>query len=644
MRTHKSNNHTLDIIRLTALTLVAGVIAMPLILHASPAGRGSEGTKKETPAIFAPDVIKSEIGYLASDELKGRGSGDPGNIKAAQFVAQEFRKDGLKPLGTSRQLDIKAPLNGSGYFQPFPFVAGRVVGKNNSLKLKIGGKSTTLTLTKDFEPSSISGAGSVEGPLVFVGYGINAPKANHTDYQAEDVKEKVVLLLAGSPKDDPHSPLADYADIYRKSIALRDMGAKAVLVVAPKSADESASTGKARTTFDNVSEAGIPVFRLHRAAADSLLKQGGKGTLDTLQTDADNNKSVSFAYPTADTVQIQADVKKVEKITANIVGLIEGSDPVLKNEYVVIGAHMDHLGMGGSGSLAKSKEPAIHHGADDNASGATGVIELARYFTQRDPKNALALARPKRSLILMCFSGEELGLLGSDWFVKHPTVPLDKVVAMLNMDMIGRLRDNKLTVIGSGTAKEWDNLLQETNKSAGFALAKSESGFGASDQQSFYTKNIPVLFFFTGTHAQYHTPEDTVDLINAEGEARVLQLVANCATRVANDSGRPTFQKIQTSDQNAPSRGMRVYFGSVPDYAAMVEGVQLNGVREGSPAEKAGLKAGDIIVKFGDRIIKNVYDYTYALQDVKPGDMVQVVVMRGDKALKLNVVLVARPE
>jgi predicted metalloprotease with PDZ domain len=210
--------------------------------------------------------------------------------------------------------------------------------------------------------------------------------------------------------------------------------------------------------------------------------------------------------------------------------------------------------------------------------------------------------------------------------------------------MIGRLRDNKLTVIGSGTAREWDSLLEETNRTAGFSLARSESGFGASDQQSFYTQGVPVLFFFTGTHSDYHTPTDTVDKINFEGEARVLQLVAACAEQVADNAARPTFQRITTPEHNAPSRGFRVYFGSVPDYAATVEGVQLNGVREGSPAEKAGLKAGDIIIRFGDKTIKNIYDYTYALQDHRPGDLVDVVVKRGGEQVTLKVTLTARPE
>ena len=651
-------------------------IALPLTLLALAAmGRAQDKTVGAGTVVFAPADIKSEIAYLASDELRGRGSGEPGNDRAAQFVAREFAKDGLKPLGTGREHDPNASLDGSGYFQPFTFVAGRAVGKNNRFYVEYAMSRKSLMVTapngqtlqpesgrvmvqyssRDSQPSSVSGEGSAKGPLVFVGYGIHAPKASHDDYDGMAVKGKIVVMLAGSPKDDPHSPLADYADIYRKATAARDMGAVGVLVILPRGADTLAQSP---AIFDNASDAGLPTLRLRRSAAEALLKSAGK-SLDTLQMDADNNRPSAFTFPANQTAHIQADVHKVEKVTANVVGVIEGSDPVLKNEYVVIGAHMDHLGMGGPGSLATSKAPAIHHGADDNASGTAGVMQLARYFSEgkrgegkRERVNAASPSLlpsfppslTKRSIILMCFSGEELGLFGSDWYVKHPIAPLDKTVAMLNMDMVGRLRDNKLTVIGSGTATEWNVLLDDLNKTAGFALAKSESGFGASDQQSFYTKNVPVLFFFTGTHPQYHTPQDTVDLINAEGEAKVLSLVADCARRVANAPARPTFQRIQTPEQNAPSRGLRVYFGSVPDYAAMVEGVQLNGVREGSPAEKAGLRAGDIITKFGDKIIKNVYDYTYALQDHKPGDVVQVVVTRAAQPLTLTVTLTARPE
>ena len=649
---------------LTGALLIAACGALPAQKQAAT-----------TPAaVFDAAQIKSEIAYLASDELRGRGSGEPGNEKAAQYVAQAFQRSGLKPLGTGRQRDPNARPDGSGYYQPFTFVAGRVVGKGNQLVVTAGGRRMAYKPNQEFEPSSISGGGQAEGGLVFVGYGIRAPKVNHDDYEGVDVKDKIVLLLAGNPKDDPHSPLADYADIYRKATTARDLGAKAVLVVLPKKSD---AQGTPKGGFENASDAGLPVLRVRYDMAASwfspvpttppivptAVKHDSAtaktlpariSTFPALVEEADAGKKVSA--PLSAQARLSADVKKIEKISANIVGMIEGSDPILKNEYVIIGAHVDHLGMGGPGSLAKSSAPAVHHGADDNASGAAGVMELAKYFgrmkaeggrMKNQAQNSSFILHPsslKRSIIFICFSGEELGLLGSDWYAKHPLVPLAKTVAMLNMDMIGRLRDNKLTVIGSGTAKEWDSLLDNFNRSAGFALAKSESGFGASDQQSFYTQNVPVLFFFTGTHPQYHTPEDTVDLINAEGEAKVLDFVAECALSIADNDARPTFQRIQTPDQNAPSRGLRVYFGSVPDYAAMVEGVQLNGVREGSPAEKAGLKAGDIIIKFGDKVIKNVYDYTYALQDYKPGDMAQVIVKRGDQTLKLNVTLAARPE
>lgn len=596
-------------------------------------------------AAFSTSAIQSQVSYLASDEMRGRGSGEAGNEKAARFIAQEFARNGLKPLGADRQRDPNAPLNGSGYFQPFRFVAGRAVGKGNLLEATFGGKSVKYRVHQEYAPSGVSGGGKAEGEVVFVGYGIQAPKADHDDYANLDVKGKIVLLLAGNPNNDPHSPLAEYADIRRKASTARTLGATALLVILPKTSDTLNAHG---SDFSEASDAGMPALRLRRPIAETWLQAAGK-SLNALEKEADAKKYVSTA--TGVRVRLAADVQKIEKVTANILGLIEGSDPVLKNEVVVIGAHMDHLGMGGPGSLATSSKPAIHHGADDNASGTAGILQLAAYFSsassteipnaQRLTPNA---SLPKRSLLLICFSGEELGLIGSDYYVKHPVVPLEKTVAMLNMDMIGRLRDNKLIVIGSGTAREWAALLDEANKTAGFALARSESGFGASDQQSFYVKDVPVLFFFTGTHEDYHKPSDTADKINAEGLAKVARLVADCAERIADAPERPTFQHIKVAEQSSGSPGFRVYFGTVPDYAAMVEGVQLNGVREGSPAEKAGLKAGDIIVKFGDREIKNVYDYTYALQDHKPGDKVDVVVQRGAERLTLHVTLAARQE
>lgn len=340
----------------TALPLAALVLAAPL---GAQEKTGPDKTASASSAVFAPAEIKSEIAYLASDELRGRGSGEPGNDRAAQYVAREFAKDGLKPLGTNKQRDPNATLDQSGYFQPFTFVAGRVVGSNNRLKFWYGGGDhPKMTFAAGYyAPSSVSAASNpgttmrVQGQIVFAGYGIQAPKAGHNDYANISVKGKVVMMLAGSPKDDPHSPLADYADIYRKAAAARDLGAAAVLVVLPKSANTLQTS---RTGFDSTEDAGIPVMRVRREIADTLLDLPPQ-TLADVQQRADAGANVTFAFPAAQTLQIQTDVHKVEKVTANVVGVIEGSDPVLKNEYVVIGAHLDHLGMAGRVRLPHRK-------------------------------------------------------------------------------------------------------------------------------------------------------------------------------------------------------------------------------------------------------------------------------------------------
>ncbi|MCW3053754.1 MAG: putative aminopeptidase [Chthonomonadales bacterium] len=637
-----------------------------------PALAGALGTLSATAqdsitdAAFSPATIHKQIAYLASDALGGRGSGEAGNEKAAQYIAAEFARYGLKPLGTSKERDPNALPDGSGYYQPFRFHAGHVVGKHSHLtfviKDKVSSPQPGLTFTyhmpEGFEPSSVSAGGKAVGNVVFAGYGIHAPQANHDDFSGVDVKGKIVLMWAGSPGNDPHGPLADLADIRRKTLNARELGAVAVLVIVP---DEAFAEAGSRTSAETA-DAGLPVLRIKQSqitktiAANLFRVMPGKRDSPIservfpdpfhLRHDADAGKNVSFE--TSGTARLVADVKQVEKVTANVVGMIEGSDPTLKPEVVVIGAHLDHLGMGGPGSLAKSSAPAVHHGADDNASGAAGVLAMARYFGNTPHTKAASLTaqlrqRPRRSLVLICFSGEELGLLGSAYYTAHPIVPLAKTVAMINMDMVGRLRDNKLIAIGSGTAKEWDGLLDSLNQTAGFTLSRSMDGFGASDQQSFYNKEIPVLFFFTGSHPEYHTPADTIDLINAPGEAKVLKMVAEAAERIADNPERPTYQKVAITGGGG-SPGFRVYFGSIPDYAAMVEGVQLTGVREGSPADKAGLKAGDIIIKFGDLTVKSVQDYTVALSGHKPGDVVKIVVQRGTETVTLTATLAARPE
>ena len=570
--------------------------------------------------------IWSHIFTLASEEFEGRGSGSRGNEAAAHYIAERFAEYGLKPIGTSRYHDLQAPMDGSGYFQPFRVYVGAEAGKANRLEVEVGGKRMTFKLREDFMPEPIATTGAAKGELVFVGYGIHSSLAGREDYAGVDVKSKVVIALEGTPPvSEGPNLLRAYQSARAKARTAKEQGAVALLIVQKEDAPLSATlTGRG-------ADAGIPVITLRRQAAERLLSACGVSLNDLVQ----NPKSRPIEHAT---VAVRTEVIQRYGATANIIGVVEGTDPKLKDEYIVIGAHMDHLGWGlQGGSMYTGKLPAIHYGADDNASGTAGLLELSQYFA----------AHPqKRSLIFMAFSGEELGLLGSAHYTNHPIIPLEKTVAMLNMDMIGRLREDKLSVSGVDTSPVWRTLLQELNREAGFDLALSGGGFGASDHSSFFAKKIPVLFFFTGVHREYHTPADKPETINAPGAARVARLVADVTEHIASLPERialsePTSQPRQ---QRGPERGIRVYVGTVPDYSEETKGMRLSGVREGSPAARAGLRAGDVIVRFGEVKVASIYDYMDALNRYKPGDTVTVVVLRDGKEVELKLTLEARAD
>ena len=321
--------------------------------------------------------------------------------------------------------------------------------------------------------------------------------------------------------------------------------------------------------------------------------------------------------------------------TENVVALLDGSDPALKNEYVVIGAHFDHLGRSSTYAQDPEAGDAIRNGADDNASGTAAVMELARILSANPPK---------RSVVFVNFSGEELGLLGSQWFVAHPVIPLDRIVAMLNFDMVGRLKNDKLIVYGTSTATELKPLLDSANAALDGGALKVNGigdGYGPSDQTSFYAKDIPVLHFFTDQHEDYHRATDDVERINSNGEARVVNLALTIARELANRPSRLTFVRVAAPARTGMSReGSQTYLGSVPDMSATdVVGLKLMGVRPDSPADKGGLKTGDVIVEFGGTPVKDLYSYTDALYSHKPGDVVKVVVMRAGQRVELTVTL-----
>ncbi len=575
---------------------------------------------RERIAISA-EVIGSHLRFLASDETAGRRTGEKGNEIAARYIAEQFERCGLEPSGTSRQRDVHAKLNGSGYFQPWTFTAGSVRGKNNALEAALAGKRVRYRVGTEFEPSTATSDGSASGELVFVGLGLRS--ATRDDYAGIDAKGKVVLALTGGSSEQGRR-FAGF-ETQRKVQAARDQGAVGVIIALAGDNEKPAVNPNARP-----GDSGLPVLSVRKSVAAAWLKAAGKDIAEIEKALGDAPQS----FATGIQVSLSADIDRLEKPTANIIGLLPGSDPELSKQYVVIGAHMDHLGMGGSGSLNSNREPAIHYGADDNASGTAGVLALAEHF-------AMSPNKPKRSLVFMAFSGEEIGLLGSAHYVKNPIYPIENTVAMLNMDMIGRMSENRLSVIGVGTSPIWPDLLDDLNAKASFNLSKTNSGFGGSDHQSFASAGIPVLFFFTGMHPDYHRPSDTFDKIALWDETRIVQFVADIADRVANAAERPPFTPIQGGGGPAGPRrsNIQASLGIMPEYADNVAGVPVGGLRTGGPAEKAGIKVGDVVTKIGDKSVRNIEEYMAALASLKVGEKVSVTVKRNGQEVTVSLTL-----
>jgi len=570
------------------------------------------------PDITAEDV-SYHVNYLASDSLEGRLAGTAGNQAAARYIAAEFEHFGLQPIGEA-----------GDYFQKFDFIGGVKLGQTN--KLAYEGISDSLVVGADFMPVGFSDSGDLTATLAFVGYGISAPQHQYDDYAGIDVKNRIVIALRYSPEArNPHSAFSSMEALRYKTLQAREHGAKALLIVTGPQDDPQDLLPTLR--YDRSGgEAGLIVTHITRQVADALLSPAGK-TIAGLQESINNSRQpMSMLIDLR--VSLAVEVIKEKRSTANVVGLLPGQDAALKNEYVAIGAHYDHLGRQSEGTMDAEKENEIRNGADDNASGTAGVLELAQYFSSRDEK-------PKRSLLFLAFSGEELGLLGSAHYVAKPLRPLQSTAAMINMDMIGRLKDSTLVVEGIGTSPLLGEMIERLNRSYGFTLRLKKGGYGPSDHASFYSKNIPVLFFFTNLHDDYHRVSDDAEKINAAGEAAILKMVAAAATEIANVATTPQFTKA-SPDSQPQARGFRVSVGTIPDYAAEANGMKISGVREDSPAEKAGLQGGDIIIKFGQFDIKNVYDYTYALGSFNPGDEVEIVAMRADKKIVVKAKLEGR--
>jgi hypothetical protein len=384
---------------------------------------------------------------------------------------------------------------------------------------------------------------------------------------------------------------------------------------------------------------GIVAMTISAKAAEALLAGSGT-TLKDLQSGLDNENphAVSSLVLTNARVKIEAAVESVRKKDFNVLGWLPSASSATGNQVVMVGAHYDHLGHGESGGFAvKGEENKIHPGADDNASGCAAVLEMAAALVAQTRTNPF----PK-SVMFAFWSGEEIGLIGSSHFAEKAPFPITNVVAYLNFDMVGRLRDNKLTVQGVGSSSAWKKLLERRNVAAGFALQLMDDPFAPTDVTAFYPKGVPVLHFFTGSHEEYHRPGDTADTLNYAGLERVTKFVTALTRDLATAKDRPDYLKVERSERGGSRDALRVYLGTIPDYATEVQGVKLSGARGGSPADKAGLKAGDVIVEFAGQKIANIYDYTYALDAAKIGQPLKIVVKRGEERVEVTVIPEAR--
>ncbi len=573
------------------------------------------------PEITAEE-IQSHINYLASDKLKGRDTGSDGCFDAAKYIENEFTSYGLTPFFKGK------------YLQEFPFISSIELTENNSLSFIISNEVVNPVLYEDYITVPFSGNAKLEAEIVFAGFGISAPELGYDDYKNINVEDKVVVVLKNHPDtENPHSEFDKYSSLRKKSSLARDKGALGILFVngfenyiqEDKLVDFKYDRGGAITKF--------AVVNAKREIIEQIFKSNGLNFKAHYSTIISEKKPASFIFSNAK-IKVASEVIEIEKTSWNVSGYIPSKNSNFNDEFIVIGAHFDHLGIGKANSLYHGDEPQIHNGADDNASGTAGLLELAEKFASIKDKL-------RRNIVFTAFSGEELGLLGSSYFVNNLPIQTNDIVTMINMDMIGRLNDEKsLIVYGTGTSPDWKVFLEDLN-AYDLNLTFNDEGYGPSDHSSFYAKQIPVLFFFTGTHPDYHKPTDDADKINSAGEEIILNYVYDFTYLINNLIEAPEYILVENKN-TGQMPGSKVWVGTIPDFAGDVDGYKISGVSDGSPAQIGGLSGGDIIIKFGEKKISNIYDFTFAIADYLPGDTVDVVVKRGEETISFKITLSAK--
>ena len=561
--------------------------------------------------------LQEHIKYLSSDSLKGRLTGSPGDSLAAEYIKSKFLFYGL------------IPLTGDG-FQRFKVTKRVVAGKANALSIN----GINYVVGKDFTPPAFSSNAELKSVVVFTGYGFNisSDSLKWNDYNGLDVKGKWVLILRGDPEtDNSKSKFIPFSADRDKALLAKDMGAAGVLMVSGVGLDP-------QDNFDPLSTEGysvdIPVLKIKREVADVILSSS-KNTIAVLEKKLNDTRK-PFSFLTKSMVDGKSEIVRELANTRNVVMLLPGEDPKFKDEYIILGAHFDHLGMGGPGSGSRALDTiGIHHGADDNASGVAMMLELAEKFAKTKGSH-------KRSILCIAFTGEEEGLLGSKHFTDDPVINLSKVNAMINLDMVGRLNEtNNLQISGVGTAAGLKNLVYAKTDTSVIKLTLSNEGYGPSDHSSFYGKNIPVLFYFTGAHMDYHTPTDTWEKINYKGMVEISDLIFSMSKELASSDIRLQFKEAGPKAQAVQyGRGKGVTLGIMPDFAGVVKnGLRADFVTPGKPAALGGMQKGDIITFINGKPVNNIQDYMFRMSQLKHGETISVEVLRNDKKVVLLILL-----
>ena len=552
--------------------------------------------------------LKSHVRYLASDRLQGRFPGTNGDRKAAEYIRNQFKNSSLTLLGDAG-------------FQYFDIITDVSLGHNNSLTID----QINFSVGIDFVPLSFSQNITLTAPIIFVGFGFDFQNdsLSWNDYSDIDVARKWVLILRGSPDgNNPHGGFSEHSSLRKKVMIAKDHSVAGVIFTSGSKFDESDALIPLRYDQSQINVS-IPVIHVKREVADLLLYKSG-GSLVSLENTVIQMKEKFKSIELKKNVSVSTTVKHKTVQTQNIVGVLPGIDEQLKNEYVVMGAHYDHLGFGGEHSGSRRPDHyEIHNGADDNASGVSIMMELAELFSHNNSN--------KRTLVFVGFGAEEMGLLGSKHFVKSGIVENDNIQIMLNMDMVGRLdrKENKISIGGTHTAVSLESEIENIVSKTSLKYSFSPEGYGPSDHSSFYVNDTPVLFFFTGAHNDYHTPDDDAEKINYKGMKVLSQLIYSIANYFSIMDERLVFQEAGPKKQEERQR-FKVTLGIMPDYTySATRGLRIDAVLNNKPASIAGLEDGDIIIKMNGNSVDDIYEYMHRLSEFNPGDEVKVKVVRG---------------